>query len=215
MLIGLTGTYGSGKTLVADALAECGAAVIDADALARQAVDPGRPALEAIRRRFGEDYIQSDGTLDRARMAETVFTSPERRRELERIVHPEVRAATHREIRRLREESAAVGMPRVIVLNVPLLFEVGMEAMVDQVVVVTVREATRFRRLRCRDGVSERQIVERLGAQWSQRFKAERADTVIDNSGSPEFARAAARRLYASWVHTAEEGKQISLPARQ
>jgi len=215
MLIGLTGTYGSGKTLVADALADCGAAVIDADTLAHQAVEPGRPALEAIRRQFGEAYIQTDGTLDRGRMAQTVFASPERRRELEQIVHPAVRTATHREIRRLREESAAADTQRVIVLNVPLLFEAGMDAMADHVVVVTVNEAARFRRLRLRDGVGERQIVQRLGAQWSQRLKAERADTVIDNSGPPEMARAAARRLYASWVHTAEEGGQAPLPAMQ
>ncbi|HUT25595.1 MAG TPA: dephospho-CoA kinase, partial [Sumerlaeia bacterium] len=181
---------------------DLGAAVIDADAIAREAVEAGRPAMERIRKEFGADYVLPSGEMNRKRMAAAVFSSPERRRTLEAIVHPAVREEMERRVRLLRETvSPRHGeAPAAIVLDVPLLFEACMTDMADKVVVVTVNEAARFRRVRMRDGLTEAQIVRRLGSQWSQSYKAARADRVIDNSGSLQASRDQVARFWEECV---------------
>jgi len=200
--IGLTGTFGCGKSVVARMFEDLGAAVIDADAIAREAVEAGRPAMERIRKEFGADYVLPSGEMNRKRMAAAVFSSPERRRTLEAIVHPAVREEMERRVRLLRETvSPRHGeAPAAIVLDVPLLFEACMTDMADKVVVVTVNEAARFRRVRMRDGLTEAQIVRRLGSQWSQSYKAARADRVIDNSGSLQASRDQVARFWEECV---------------
>lgn len=201
MLIGLTGTYGCGKSLVSALLAECGAALIDADAISREMVEPGSPALEEIRLQFGGEYLTADGRLDRKRMAATVFESRERRQALNRILHPRVVAAMQRTAQEIEEAGRQTGKgSRVIVLDVPLLFEEGLERLVERTVVVTVSEAERFRRVRLRDGLGERDVVRRIAAQWPQRVKASLADHCIDNSGSPDATRRQVVRMYEEWV---------------
>lgn len=201
MLIGLTGTYGCGKSLVSALLAECGAALIDADAISREMVEPGSPALEEIRLQFGGEYLTADGRLDRKRMAATVFESRERRQALNRILHPRVVAEMQRSAQEIEEAGRQTGKgSRVIVLDVPLLFEEGLERLVERTVVVTVSEAERFRRVRLRDGLGERDVVRRIAAQWPQRVKASLADHCIDNSGSPDATRRQVVRLYEEWV---------------
>lgn len=201
MLIGLTGTYGCGKSLVSALLAECGAALIDADAISREMVEPGSPALEEIRLQFGGEYLTADGRLDRKRMAATVFESRERRQALNRILHPRVVAEMQRSAQKIEEAGRQTGKgSRVIVLDVPLLFEEGLERLVERTVVVTVSEAERFRRVRLRDGLGERDVVRRIAAQWPQRVKASLADHCIDNSGSPDATRRQVVRLYEEWV---------------
>jgi len=196
LLIGLTGTFGSGKTTVAGLFAECGAAIVDADAIARRVVEPGAPALEEIRRVFGEEFILPNGELDRKRMAALVFPSRKQREMLEAIVHPRVCEEMDRQVRSLDAAPAKTGKPRVVVMNIPLLFESNLTHMVRKIVVVTADEAERFRRVRNRDGLSESQVLQRLASQWSQRDKAARADYIIENSGSIESTRAQVRHLY-------------------
>jgi len=192
MLIGLTGTFGSGKSTVSTLFAECGAAVIDADALAREITAPGAEALEDIRREFGGEVFFPDGTLDRAKLAEVVFQSVERREMLNRIVHPRVIAEMDRRV-------AAEKNP-VILLDIPLLFEAGLRHKAERIVVVTASEAQRFRRVRARDNMTEQEVIRRLASQWPQREKIRLADDVIDNSGDLEVLRTRVRELYQKWT---------------
>jgi dephospho-CoA kinase len=200
MLIGLTGTFGSGKSTVATMFEELGAAVVDADAIAHEVVEPGQPALEAIRREFGAEYLTADGRLDRGRMAATVFADPARREALNRIIHPHVIERMRSEIARFEAQRRETGQPEAIVLNVPLLFEVALSDMAERVVVVAIREAERFRRVRRRDGLSEREVVARLASQWSQRRKVALADAVIENSGTIEATRNQVVELFREWT---------------
>ncbi|NQU41712.1 dephospho-CoA kinase [bacterium] len=200
MLIGLTGTYGSGKSAVARFFEECGAATLDADLIARQVVLAGCPALEEIRRQFGEQFITPEGELDRKQMADLVFPSPQKRRILNAIVHPHVIREMNRLVSILRDPDQTRQTPGLIVLNIPLLFEAGMADQVDRIVVVTINERERFRRVRRRDGLTEKQIVQRIAAQWPQREKLARADAVIDNSGDPQQTRQSVMCLCQEWA---------------
>jgi dephospho-CoA kinase len=192
MLIGLTGTFGSGKSTVASLFMEYGAAVIDADALAREVTASGGVALVGIRREFGDEMFFPDGTLNRAKLAQVVFCSPHRREALNQIVHPLVIAEMDRRI--VAEKNA------VILLDIPLLFEAGLNHKVERIVVVTTSESQRFRRARVRDNMTEQEVIRRLASQWPQREKVRLADVVIDNSGSFEMLRVQVRELYELWL---------------
>ncbi len=196
MLIGLTGTYGSGKSTVAAIFEEAGDKVIDADAISRQVVQSGQPALEEIKNIFGPGVMNADGALDRKAMADIVFNKPESRKRLEGIIHPRVRIEMEEQIEQARQ---AKKYPN-IVLNVPLLYETGLDRMCQRVVVVTISESERFRRLRQRDKADENEVVRRLGAQWSQSLKARQADAVIDNSGSIDATRQQVLAIRQEWM---------------
>lgn len=180
-VLGLTGSFGSGKSTVAALLAEQGAAVIDADAIARQLVEPGSALLPELAREFGAQVLAEDGSLRRGELARVAFASPEATRRLNALVHPRVRAEELHRLETLRGE-------RLVVLDVPLLFEAGMDDLCDRVLVVVINEAQRFLRLRGR-GFSEREVIERLARQWPQSRKAALADDVIDNSGTLKQTR--------------------------
>jgi dephospho-CoA kinase len=174
--VGLTGGIASGKSLVAAELAARGAVVIDADVLAREVVEPGTDGLAAVVARFGEDLLK-EGRLDRARLGQIVFADPDARRDLERIVHPAVRA-------RAAELERAAPVDAVVVHVIPLLVETGQQDLFDIVVVVDVDQQTQLRRLVSRDGLSEADARARLTAQASREQRRAAADIVIDNSGS-------------------------------
>jgi dephospho-CoA kinase len=144
--VGLTGGIASGKTAVSDLLQQRGAVIIDADLLAREVVEPGTPALAAIVERFGPTVVV-DGALDRPALGKVVFADPEARRDLERIVHPAVRA-------RAAELTAAAPDGSVVVQVIPLLVETGQQGSFDTVVVVDVDPETQLRRLQARNGLS-------------------------------------------------------------
>lgn len=199
MLIGLTGVLASGKSTVAEVLAERGAHVIDADELARKVVEPGTPGLEEIRKVFGDSVIGVDGRLDRKALAGLVFEDDAKRRELEGIVHPRVGEAMAERIEAIREEEGRGEDEPVIVLNVPLLLEAGLDAMVDRVVVVRALEEQSIARAQARNGMSEDEARRRLAAQWPLGRKLTRADDIIDNSGPLEATRLQAIRLYNEW----------------
>jgi dephospho-CoA kinase len=176
--IGLTGNIGSGKSTVARLLAERGAAVIDSDALARQATeDPA--VLKRIAEEFGERMV-ADGRLDRAALADVVFADSGARRRLEGIVHPWVRACSRTVQRRLLESPTP---PPVIVHDIPLLFENGLQDAFDAVVVVAAPLETRAARTAAGGKLSESDFLARDQAQWPPDRKEAMADHVIDNSG--------------------------------
>lgn len=181
VVAGLTGSFGSGKSTVAKMFEEAGVPVQDADQAAKDVVEPGRPALKEIIAAFGEGILQSDGRLDRKKLAEIVFADAEARKRLNGIVHPRVR---EEQLKFLQSHAAAP----VIVLEIPLLLEGGGRGAFAKVIVVTASERTRFGRLR-RAGHTEREIIARLGAQMPQARKAELADHVIDNDGDLESTR--------------------------
>jgi dephospho-CoA kinase len=191
-IVGLTGGIASGKSSFAEALRACGVPVVDADALARAAVAPGSPALADIAREFGPDVLAPDGSLDRKRMASLVFSDPTARRRLEAITHPAVRAAMARETARL----GAAGHDLAF-YDVPLLFEVGLDRVLDSVVVVWSPRDVQRARVMARDGLRPDEADARLAAQLPIDEKAARADFVVENTGAPADLGPKAERLLA------------------
>jgi dephospho-CoA kinase len=192
--IGLTGGIGSGKTLVAQLFKEFGAAIVDADTIAREVVTPGGPAYEGIVAAFGPAVVHADGTLDRKALGDRVFADAAARRRLNALTHPHIR-------RRMAEEASRLGgMPgiEVILLDIPLLLETtdGRDLGLDGIVVVNADDDVRVGRLVARDGFSEAEARRRLAAQMPLREKVARADWVIDNNGSPDQTREQVRTLW-------------------
>lgn len=191
-VIGLTGGIATGKSTFAALLRARGVPVVDADALARAVVEPGTPALAEIARAFGPDVLRPDGALDRKRVADRVFADPAARRRLEAITHPAVRQAMLAETRRLEGEGHALAF-----YDAPLLYEVGLDAALDAVVVVWAPRAVQRERLRRRDGLSEAAADARLAAQLPVDEKAARADLVVENAGAEAELAGKADRLLA------------------
>lgn len=190
LVIGLTGGVGSGKSSVARLLAERGAVVIDADAVAREVVEPGTPGLAAVLARFGDRVRRPDGALDRPALAAVVFGDPAAREALNAIVHPLVR-------RRTRELIAAAADGAVVVNEVPLLVEAGLVDEVDLVVVVVAAPLeTRLARLAER-GLDEDDARARIAAQASDEQRRAVADEMLSNAGTRADLAAAVDRLWA------------------
>jgi dephospho-CoA kinase len=173
--VGLTGGIGSGKSTVSALLASHGAYVIDYDALAREAVEPGSRALAAIGQRF-VGVISEDGTLDRPALGAVVFADPKARADLEAITHPAIRELV------VRREQAA-GPEAIVVHDNPLLVEMGADKNCDVVIVVDVPTETQVQRLVEQRGMTQDEALARIGAQASREVRTGAADLVIDNTG--------------------------------
>ena len=193
--VGLTGGIASGKSAVAAELAARGAIIIDADVLAREVVEPGTPALAAIIDRFGPQVL-SDSQLDRARLAQIVFADPLARRDLERIVHPAVRA-------RAADLERAAGRAAVVVHVIPLLVETGQQEDFDLVVTVDVDHETQIKRLIARNGYTRAEAESRIAAQASREDRKIAADVVLDNTGSVAQLR---EQIDALWAELSSAG---------
>lgn len=191
LVIGLTGGIASGKSTVSGMLRELGAPVVDADAIVRAVQAPGTPVLAAIVAEFGEGILHPDGSLNRAALGRLVFTAPERRRRLEAIVHPAVRERMWAEVEQYRREGRAA-----VVLDIPLLFEGGLERTVDRVWLVYVERAMQHSRLIARDGISPEEADQRISAQQDLASKRSRADVIIDNGGTVARTRT---QVEAAW----------------
>jgi dephospho-CoA kinase len=191
-VIGLTGGIASGKSTVAKMLAALGAEIIDADRLAREAVEPGGPAYAAVVADFGPEVVAEDGRLDRERLGALVFTDPIRRQHLESLIHPHVR----RESARRQAQIARRRPEALIFLDVPLLFETGLDRGLAEIVVVYVPRKVQLRRLLARDRLSEAAAQARIDAQMDLELKRRRATRVIDNSGSRQATQIQVERLY-------------------
>ncbi|MDJ0781556.1 MAG: dephospho-CoA kinase [Desulfosarcinaceae bacterium] len=180
MVVGLTGGIASGKSTVAQQLRDLGADIIDADQLAREAVAPGGVAYDEVVEMFGTQIVAPDGCLDRQKLGTLVFADAQRRRQLEAVIHPYVRQVSQRRwtaIARRRPEA-------LIIWDVPLLFESGMDRGLREIVVVYAPRAIQLERLIARDGLSEAAANARIAAQMDLDAKCRRATRVIDNSGS-------------------------------
>jgi len=193
-LVGLTGGIATGKSTVAGIFKRYGATVIDADALAREVVEPGKPAWREIVKTFGKAVINPDRTLNRQALGTKVFGHPGRLRQLERIIHPRVA----REQIRLTKQ-AALNDPRAIVIyDVPLLFEAGIDKRVDAIIVVTADRETQIARLKKRNGLSRTEALRRIKSQMPLAEKRRLADYTIDGTLPLPQLRQQVRLLHRS-----------------
>ena len=188
--VALTGGIASGKTTVANLLAEHGALLIDSDQLAREVVEPGTPGLAQVVTRFGEQVLTQTGRLDRQALGEIVFADAAARADLNAIVHPLVR-------RRRAELIAQAAAGRIVVSVIPLLVETGLVDQFDAVVVVDVPSQTQVARLVRRNDISQEQAQARLDAQASRAERLAAADWVVTNSGSRAELEAQVERLWS------------------
>ncbi|MBD8043765.1 dephospho-CoA kinase [Arthrobacter sp. Sa2BUA2] len=187
--VGLTGGIAAGKSLAAQTLADCGAVLIDADALAREVVAPGTEGLAAVVGAFGPEILAGDGTLDRAALAAVVFGDDERRAVLNGIVHPLVRA-------RAAELASQVPRDGILVQDVPLLVETGQAGNYDFVLVVEAPEELRMERMIRDRGMDPADAQARIAAQATAAQRAAAADVVLNNTGTPDQLVAAVKELW-------------------
>lgn len=194
-VIGLTGSIACGKSNVSATLAELGATIIDGDLLSREVTAPGGIALPAIREAFGDEVFLPDGTLNRRALGSAVFGDEEARQRLNAIIHPMVIRLTRERI----EQARKAGAP-LCVLDMPLLFEAGMEHLCDRIWCVWLPRELQLQRLMARDGYTREEAEARLRSQLSADEKAARAHVVIDTSGSIEYTKSMIPALYAKEI---------------
>lgn len=192
LLVGLTGSIGSGKSAVAAILKGLGAHIIDADFLARQAVLPGSHCLDRVIQEFGSEFLTAEGELNRKKMGNLVFRDPLARKRLEAIVHPEVRRLYIQ-----AKELALKVKPSVIVYMVPLLFESGLDySDLKKTIVVNARREECLKRVMERDGISRELAERKFSSQIAPEEKIKRANYVLDNNGDLITLEGRVRKLY-------------------
>jgi dephospho-CoA kinase len=179
MIIGLTGGIASGKSTIAQLLAHRGALLVDADQVAREVVQPGEPALEAIASSFGQAVLQADGSLNRSALGAIVFQDKASLAKLESITHPAIRQRMQHRIHTYAEQNPGA----LVVADVPLLYETNQQALYEGIMVVYVPEKIQLTRLMERNQMDEAEAKRRISLQMDIEEKRRRADWVIDNSG--------------------------------
>ena len=190
-IIGLTGGIGTGKSEAAKFLASLGAVHLDADAISHELTEPGGEALKPIRAEFGEGVFREDGTLDRRALANITFSDPARKRALEAILHPRIQRDIMRGIDRAAEEGA-----KVVILDVPLLFETGMDALCDETWVLSADPETQVARVMMRDRVEREQVEARIQNQMPAEEKEKLATQVIPTERPMEKTQAELASMY-------------------
>ncbi|MFJ9291347.1 dephospho-CoA kinase [Bacillus halotolerans] len=195
LVIGLTGGIASGKSTVANMLIDKGITVIDADIIAKQAVEKGMPAYRQIIDEFGEDILLENGDIDRRKLGALVFTNEQKRLALNSIVHPAVRE----EMLKRRDESIA-NQETFVVLDIPLLFESKLESLVDKIIVVSVTKEIQLERLTKRNQLTVEEALSRIRSQMPLEEKVSRADNVIDNSGTLEETKQQLEEILSCWA---------------
>ena len=190
LVVGLTGSIGTGKSTVAAMLAARGARVVDADRVGHALQEPGTACHRQIVEAFGPAVLEADGRIDRQRLGAQVFADPAARRRLEAIMHPAIWEVCRREARRAEAEGAPFS-----VVDAALILEAGQRHRFDVVVVVTAPEEVQIERLVAQRGLTESEVRQRLQSQWSAAAKAAHADVVIDNGGDLAATEAQVERL--------------------
>jgi dephospho-CoA kinase len=199
LVVGLTGNIGSGKSTVAQLLSERGATIIDADVLSRRAVELGTPAYDKIVRRWGTSILAPDRQLDRAALRRFVFSDPAQLEELNRIVHPEVEHLRHR----LLDEARQRG-DRIVVCDIPLLFENHMAPNFDRIILVDAPRPLRLERLVRDRGLRETEAMDMIAAQMPAELKRAGADFIIENAST---LNALEQRVAEVWTHLVQEAE--------
>lgn len=180
IVIGLTGGIGTGKSTVSDYLRKKGCIILDADDISRKMTEAGMPALSIIQNVFGDEVINSDGSLNRHKLGDIVFNNRDKLQKLQQIITTEVVDNINRNLSQLQSEHC----DKIVVIDAPLLFECGMENIADENWLVITEMSVRIKRVKERDNLSEEQIIARINNQMSQEDKEKLSDYVLDNSGS-------------------------------
>jgi dephospho-CoA kinase len=203
LLLGVTGGIATGKTTVVRMLEDLGAPVIDFDLLAREVVEPGKPALKDIVGYFGEEILLKDGSLDREKLSGVVFQDIEKRKILESFTHPRIYEASDRQVKKIVEKDPNA----VIQLDIPLLIEQNLQHMVHKVLVVYIPQEKQIERLIERDGISREGAVDRLRAQLPIDEKLDWADFVINNEKTLEETKKQVEDLWKALKDMQRQGQ--------
>ncbi|WP_348936167.1 dephospho-CoA kinase [Bacillus sp. BS1807G30] len=197
LVIGLTGGIASGKSTVSQMIKEKGIRVVDADIIAKEAVSKGSAALHQIVQTFGEEVLLPNGELNRQQLGTIIFSDEEKRKQLNAIVHPEVR----KEMLKQRDEGVS-NNETFVVLDIPLLFESKLEGLVDRIIVVYTTPELQLSRLMNRNDLSEEEALNRIHSQQPLEEKCQKADRVIENTKDLAFMRKQLENILNEWEHT-------------
>jgi dephospho-CoA kinase len=201
LIVGLTGGIATGKSTVSAIFKKAGAIIIDADLIARQVVDPGLPAWRSIKTIFGDRVIGPDGVVNRPLLGEMVFNDRQLRKQLEGIIHPQVRIRIDHEVERLRRSDSHA----VVIQDIPLLFETGMTDGLSEIIVVYTTIEVQLNRLMKRDGLAVDVARNRINAQMPMAEKQRRATMVIDNSGDLSATQLQTLKIYENLTERAQK----------
>lgn len=193
--IGLTGGIGCGKTTVSEMFRELGAPIIDADLIAHQIVAPGQPALQSLEHCFGEEIIRDDGSLDRQRLSDIVFSQPAQKQRLEKLLHPIIEQEMHGQLQALDDRYD------YCILSIPLLIEKNLRSWVDRVLVIDCPAAIQRQRVLQRDRHSLEHVDRIIASQASRQERLAQADDIIDNSNSPDRLADQVKKLHNQYLN--------------
>ena len=192
LIVGLTGGVASGKTAVSRVLKEEGAYIIDADQIARELVQPHKPAWNELIRAFGKEILQEDGFIHRKKLADKVFADPKQRKLLNQILHPRIKEEMDRRAKKIGEKDPEA----IVVIDAPLIVELGDHREMDKLIVVTTTQTQQIERLKDRDGTSPKEALRIVSSQMPMEEKLKFADYVIQNEGSLEETKKRAKEIF-------------------
>jgi dephospho-CoA kinase len=192
LIVGLTGGVASGKTVASQVLKEEGAYIIDADQIARELVQPQKPAWNELIRAFGKEILQEDGSIHRKKLAEKVFADPKQRKRLNQILHPRIKEEMGRRTKEIGQKDPEA----IVVIDAPLLVELGDHYEMDKLIVVTSTQTQQIERLKERDGIGPEAALKILSSQMPLGEKVKLGDFIIGNEGSLEETKKRAREVF-------------------
>jgi len=192
LIVGLTGGVASGKTAISQVLKEEGAYIIDADQIARELVQPHKPAWNELIRAFGKEILQEDGSIHRKKLADKVFADPEKRKLLNQILHPRIKEEMGRRTKEIGQKDPEA----IVVIDAPLIVELGDHREMDKLIVVTSTQTQQIERLKERDGIGPAEALRILSSQMPVEEKVKLADYVIRNEGSFEETKKRAKEVF-------------------
>jgi dephospho-CoA kinase len=204
LIVGLTGGVASGKTAVSQVLKEEGAYIIDADQIARELVEPHRPAWSELIKAFGQEILQEDGSIQRKKLADKVFVDPKQRKLLNQILHPRIKEEMDRRTKEIGEKDPQA----IVVIDAPLMIELGNHREMDKLIVVTSTQTQQIERLKDRDRTNTEEALRIVFSQMPLEEKLKFADYVIRNEGSMEETRKRAKEVYQELKKVALEKKR-------
>ena len=204
LIVGLTGGVASGKTAVSRVLKEEGAYIIDADRIARELVQPHKPAWNELIRAFGKEILQKDGSIHRKKLADKVFSDPKQRKVLNQILHPRIKEEMDRRTKEIGQKDPEA----IVVIDAPLIVELGDHREMDKLIVVTTTQTQQIERLKDRDGAKPEEALRIVSSQMPPEEKVKLADFVIRNEGSLEETKKRAREVF-------KELKKVALQTKK
>lgn len=204
LIVGLTGGVASGKTAISQVLREEGAYIIDADQIARELVQPRRPAWSELIQAFGKEILREDGSIHRKKLADKVFVDSKKRELLNQILHPRIKEEMDRRTREIGQEDPEA----IVVIDAPLIVELGDQRDLDKLIVVASTQTQQIERLKGRDGISPEEALRILSAQMPVEEKVKLADYVIRNEGSIEEVKKRAKEVFKELKKVALQSKK-------